>query len=363
MRAGIGLFSESEHDAAIAATIRDAGLDLAFHVPTWGKAITACDSHRPSVLLVSQQSDLNLAPFFTLIPNLKVLVLLKEPNFYAAQEARSHGASDVLLVPDELPKLPALLQRLRTGSASWGQLTLVCSPKGGCGGSLIAAGLAQAFAPNAVLVDLNLAYGGAETLLNLQPDRTVLDLAPLATELEERHLLQAVTPHASGIAVLCSPARASLEHRLGVAEASAILVGCRQQWVHTVVDLPGTNLELLSTLAKAADNLLLVTTPDPMAMRAVHLLLQGDALSDSRHVGLVVNRWTRRSPFRSAEMASRLGLPLLAEVPDDPVLASRVALGQPLFLENRQRSGRAAGALIQLAARLTHNGQRERRQA
>lgn len=358
MNVRVGLCSHGPSDQAVLAAIRDAGFAVAFHVvPTEG--VAACRSLQPEILLISQGEGVDLAAFRRLFPQMKLVILLDRPDFHLARQARWQGAAEVLLLPDDLGQLPLLLPQLVAGATfaapatPTNKLILVSSPKGGCGGSTVAAGLALALAPEAILVDLDLTYGSAETLLNLTADRSVLDLAPLAAELEERHVLQAITPHPSGLAVLCAPASGSPADRLTVEEAQAILQVCRRHWSHVVVDLPGGNVELLAALGQAADQVLVVTTPDPIAMRAVHLLQKGGGLPLGPQVGLVVNHWTRRAPFKSEQVASRLGLPLLAQIPEDALLAERVALGNPIVPVGCKRLGRAGAALVKLAEALS----------
>lgn len=342
---------------------------MAFHVYTQAEALSACRTQRPDFLLLNSKEALDLGPFLEANSQMKLILLLDEPDFHAAREARWQGAAEVLLLPDDLNRLPLILRQLSGGNvmipreSQRSKLTVVCSPKGGCGASVIAAGVALALAPEAVLVDLNLTYGGVETLLDLKPDRTVLDLAPLAGELEERHLLQAVTSHPSGLAVLGSPASGGPGDRMGVDEARAILEVCRREWAHVIVDLPGASVEMLSALARMADRVLLVTTPDPVAMRSVHLLLQRGGLPLMPQVGLVVNRWSASSPFRSTAVATRLGLPLLVEIPEDPHLAQRVVLGQPIVPKDRKKPGRAAAAILRLAESLSAKAPQGRRGA
>jgi len=365
----VGLCSRSLCDPTVVAAVRDAGLTMAFHVYTPHEAVSACRSHRPEIMLLNSLAGAELAPYREANPRMKIVLLMDSPDFHTAREARWQGAAEVLLLPDDLPRLPLLLRQLAEGSITpvrevgGNKLTLVCAPKGGCGTSVVAAGLALALAPDAALVDLNLTYGGADTLLDLRPDRSVLDLAPLAAELEERHLLQAVTAHSSGLAVLCAPASGLPGDHLGVSEAKAILQVCRRQWGHVVVDLPGASVELLSALSRLADHVLMVTTPDPVAMRPIHRLLRGGGLPLLPQVGLVVNRWTPRSPFRASEVAERLQLPLIAEIPDDPQLALQVALGEAFVPADRKRPGRAATAILRLADTLSPRPQTGRRGA
>lgn len=369
MKQRVGLCNRSLCDRAVVAAIRDAGFTMAFHLYTPAEALSACRADPPDILLLNSKEEIDLNSFLQANSHMKLVLLLDEPDFHRAREARWQGAAEVLLLPDDLNRLPLLVRQLADGAirtvteSDHNRLTVVCSPKGGCGASTTAAGLALALAPDAVLVDLNLTYGGIETLLDLKPDRTVLDLAPLAAELEERHLLQAVTTHSSGLAVLCSPANGAPGDRLVMEETRAILEVCRRQWRHVIVDLPGASVEMLTSFSRMADQVLAVTTPDPVAMRSVHLLLRGGGLPMAPQVGLVVNRWSGRSPFRSTAVAARLGLPLVMEIPEDPVLAQQVALGQPIIPVDRKKPGQAAAAILQYANSLSPKATTGRRGA
>lgn len=130
-----------------------------------------------------------------------------------------------------------------------------------------------------------------------------------------------------------------------------------------VLDLPpGTDkLERVLALVPRLDALALVTTPSDAARFVVAKSARAARRHAAREVGLVANMSAYRCPACGAEeplyeadggrrLAAATELPLWAEIPFDPRLASRTDAGMPIVLEDRDSP--ATRALRSLAARL-----------
>ena len=85
---------------------------------------------------------------------------------------------------------------------------VVCGAVGGCGASLLAGALALRWAVAGArpwLVELDLERGDLAGSWGLPADRTIADLAAVASELDGGHLRAAALPHPSGVSLLPGP--------------------------------------------------------------------------------------------------------------------------------------------------------------
>jgi pilus assembly protein CpaE len=220
----------------------------------------------------------------------------------------------------------------------------VVGAKGGCGASLVATNLAIALARHgtALLVDLHRGDGNDDLLLDLRPERTWADLLPVAAELEARHLDLATQDHLSGLRFLAAPSDPTqLDTRLVRLLQS---LAARVHWL--VLDVPPAARE-----ATVADTIVLVTTPDPPALRNVQRLLQRMAPENRHKARLVLNQFTRAHPGHPVSIASALECSLLGVLPPDPrAVGFQISFGRPCALDARSAFGRGAAAMARALA-------------
>lgn len=268
------------------------------------------------------------------------------------------GVVDCLLVPAELEALPAAIRKAAGSGSGEGRVYALYSAKGGSGKTLLAVVLALALQVrtqrSTLLVDLNLQFGGIETLLNLRPERNLQHLLPVAAEVAPELVARVACPHQSGLGVLCSPADPALAAGVSSQAVRQLLLGCRRFFDVVVVDLPSAlDAPTLAALT-VSDRVLYVVTPDALAVpplqRALEYLAASGTLAPDR-VSLVVNRVSGAADVRPTDLAGLTGLPVVGVVRAD---FRRV---QPLLSGDRDLlSPDAAGGpgrdIAQLAAAL-----------
>ena len=220
----------------------------------------------------------------------------------------------------------------------------IVGAKGGCGASLVATNLAIALARDGrtILVDLHNGDGSDDLLLDLRSERSWADLLPVAGELEPRHLDLATLAHPAGLRFLAAPRDPTpTETRLDL-----LLPALAAQFDWLVLDLSSS-----AGRPPLADKLLVVTTPDPPALRNVQRRLQR-LPPDSRPMArLVLNQFTRAHPGHPVSIASALECPLLGVLPPDPrAVGFQVSFGRPCALDGRSSFGRGAAAMARALA-------------
>jgi len=241
----------------------------------------------------------------------------------------------------------------------------IASGKGGVGKSHVAANLAYCIARadrRTLLVDADLGMANLDLLLGLTPGRNlghvVTGQVDLGATLMEGPGGMMFLPGASGLARaadLSEADRARLMDQLLGLEESAELI---------IIDTGAGISRNVIAFAAAADDVLVVTTPEPTAMTDAYgfiKVLHGTGYAG--RIGVVVNQAADRAEGRSvygrlAKTTSRfLGRVIydLGFLPHDSQVALAVRARRPVVA--CQPAAKISRALIELSARLLTDGQ------
>src|SRR5206468_2942367 len=91
-----------------------------------------------------------------------------------------------------------------------GRVVTVFAGKGGCGKSTMSTNLAVALAAGGArrvcLVDLDLSFGDVAIMMQLHPERSLVDAVPMAGRLDETAIRSLLTSYGPGIDALLAPA-------------------------------------------------------------------------------------------------------------------------------------------------------------
>jgi len=220
--------------------------------------------------------------------------------------------------------------------------------KGGVGKSTLTAnlGIAMAdFGANVIAIDANLTTPnlGMHLGIPLYP-KTMHDVLKGRVAITD-----AIYRHSSGLRVI--PAGISLEDLRGVdpKELSTHLLDLVGIVDHILLDASaGLGREAIAA-QESADETLLITTPDmPSVTDALKASKIGEQLG-TRTLGVVVNRITgRKHEMTYDEIATMIDARIVAEIPEDPVVAEAIAARTPI-VHHRPRSP-AAQEIKRLAA-------------
>jgi pilus assembly protein CpaE len=236
------------------------------------------------------------------------------------------------------------------------RVIVIASPKGGVGKSTIAANLAIALAATApmetVLVDLDVQFGDAASLLNLQPTHSIADAFGTTAALDTLILKTFLTVHPAGFYVLCGSESPTFSDKVSGAHIKRLLHQLSAQFRNVIVDTSaGLNEHTLAAL-EAASEVILVSSMDVSSIRsvrkAVEVLSELNLLPMSRHV--VLNFADRRSGLSVRDVEAVIGMPVDVAFPrsaDVPVCGNR---GEPFML--KKRGGPIAKSMNVLVGRL-----------
>jgi pilus assembly protein CpaE len=319
---------------------------------------------QPDIVLLHERKD---GSGIALIPLIKrevsdalIIYLAERRDPIRARDVNRAGAFDLLFLPEEINALEDVLGRAlrawQLGSGSreaaaefaWGrgQVIAFTSGKGGCGRSLLASTLAQTLmlesTVGVLLVDLNLQYGGVETYLGVENDRTLYDLTPVLQELNDNHIrsVTVVEPH-SQVEVLVSPADAEIGEQIGEEHVERLLRAARLYYDYILVDLPTEMTPISYTALEEADRIFYVMTPDALSFRIFSRVLDLYAkinVDPTDRLEVLLNRVSRDSELDARDVQQHFGFPVAGIFQEDfKRIQQAINRGHPLRTSRRER--------------------------
>jgi CRP-like cAMP-binding protein len=245
-----------------------------------------------------------------------------------------------------------------------GQVTVVYSPRGGSGQTVVAMNLAVALAQltpdRVVAVDLDLLFGHMPMLLDLVPRTALAAISPAAVRaLDRDSLAYYLTKHAeSSLRVLSGTLRPEESELVTGEHVRAIIEQLRRQFVHIVIDAGSRFSEPCLAAIEAADQVIVLTTPESSAARATQetqrVLRDLLAVPDDR-VRFVQNQPSPYGKLSASDLAAAVGSQRVFEVPFGGEDVTRAGLnGLPLVMS---RAGNPTSkAIVNLARDLEQSG-------
>src|ERR1700716_3724665 len=239
-----------------------------------------------------------------------------------------------------------------------GQVTVVFSPRGGAGQTVLATNLAVALAeltPDRVAVlDLDLLFGHVAMLLDLVPRTALAGISPAAIRALDRDSVGFyLTKHPeSSLRVMTGTLRPEESELVTGEHVRAIVELLRQQFVHVVVDAGSRFSESCLAALEVADEVMIISTPEPGVTHAIQesqRVLRDLLGVSSDRVRFIQNQPTPYGKLSGSELGALLGTQRVVEVPFGGEEVSKASLaGFPLVMS---RSGNPTSRAIVSIAR------------
>jgi pilus assembly protein CpaE len=306
-------------------------------------------------------------------PETGLVLIAREDSPELLRAAMQAGLRDVVSLPVSLEQLEASVRAAAQWSrtlrervageesaagALGGRLIAVAGAKGGVGTTTVALQLALA-AIRAMpgrpvcVVDFDLQKGDLRAFLDLPHRRSVVDLVEVAAEISVRHLQETLYTHNEGFRVLLAPEEGERGEEIDSGVARAVLNAVKARHALTVVDLGAQVSEAGAIGAEIANGVVIVTTPDVVALRGVRRLRdlwRRLEVRDDEDIRVVLNRASRKLEIQP-DLARKVVGSTLAQttIPDDfGAFETAVNTGSPVRVED----GKVRGAFDALAAEL-----------
>jgi pilus assembly protein CpaE len=288
-------------------------------------------AHAPQIFFldVSQlEGALRLAAIIAeQTPGAQVLAIASSCDQRTLLELMRAGIREFIPVPDGLGELDgaiervaAALERVPATIAVTDELIAFLPAKPGVGCSTVALNTSVALAAlsntKVLLADFDLNCGIIAFLLHLEADRSLLDAAEHAPQLDEE-LWPKLVSRVGGLDVLpAGPMRPGF--RIELPAVRYLLDFARRNYDVICADLSGLMERYSVELMQEAKRIFLVCTPE---LPSLHLARQKleylRSLDLENRVSLLLNRANKRALISSADIEKIIGLPVQLEIPND----------------------------------------------
>ena len=364
-----------EPDEEFAATLAFALGDEPRRVDGPAAVSRDLDEH-PEEVLVVVGPDVDLTQALDLAttwridrPDLGMVLLRRRIDVHVLGEAIRAGVREVVGPEDlgavvEAARRSADLSRRRRsagrsggeGDDREGRVITVFSAKGGCGKTTVATNLAAALARDGstrvCLLDLDLEFGDVAIALQLVPERTLVDLIPMAGTIDEHGIRSVLTSAGSGIDAVLAPTAPGDAARIGAALVPELVRALRAMYDVIVIDTPPAVTEHVLAAFDLADVTVLLATLDVPALKNLKVSLDTlDLLGYPKDTRLVVlNRADARVGLKLADVEETIGTPVSLQIPSSGDVPAAINRGQLIVRE--QPDHEVSRALRDLAARV-----------
>lgn len=344
-----------------ADSVQAGGIDAA------ARTLAVLPSPHLLVLDISETPDplADLAALDDLIdPHSRVIVLgtLNDIGFY--RQLAAAGVADYLVKPLSAESLSAALDAalITTAPAAAetrkGRATAVIGARGGVGASTVAANLAWLFGHSlgqrTALVDLDLQFGVAPLLFDLEASRGLRELLERPDRLDELFLERAMVRESERLFVLGAEEALDDTPRYDGDGLRSLLDELAARFDRVVIDLPRHAAAAHLAALETAGEIVIVTELTLTGLRDSNRLIRfARSAAPEARIVVTANRalGRRRDPVARREFAKALEAPLDHEIPFDEKAAARSQnVGQPFPRVGHAR--RTVKALTRLARAL-----------
>ena len=284
----------------------------------------------PSVCFLDVSSDREtglavLTGLTALKANLHVVVLVEEADPNLILQCLRSGAQEFLTRPFTQEQLRQVLEKLSRLSPSLsterGRVTAIIPAKGACGATTLACNLAvhhkRLSEGRVLLADLDPLTGTVSFLLKLKSTYSFLDALQHADSLDA-DLWKGLVCTSQNIDVLLPPEN-PVDSIQGLRSAAPVLDFARRVYDHVVVDVGSIYGDWTVSIARAADEVLVVSTNELPALQATARGLQYlESAGIQRHkTKLIINRFNKDAGLNKEMIEMALHTDVHHLVPSD----------------------------------------------
>ncbi len=313
------------------------------------------------LLKTENESPLDMAQYiYTEQPGSSLIFINDMQDFELLRDLMKIGVSDYYVLPEEKSLLVERINEvieirlsgdeiagtIESFKRGTGKVFTFYSGKGGAGKSFVSTAFAQTLklesTAKVLYIDLNLQYGGAETFLGVDSDRTIIDLFPVIHELNEHHIRNVATKEShSELDVLVSPRDAEMAEKIDEDFVYRLISASKRSYDFIVIDVPSWMEAKTFTALEEAERIYYVMNLDTIAIRvlkSVENLFQQLGLVTDERMELVMNFTGKDNELTKKDIERFVVYPTAAELRRDlKGVQSLMNLGEPLRKEAKEK--------------------------
>lgn len=282
------------------------------------------------VLLVQEQGDAGILELAQRIyqgfPGCAIALLVPELDLELVKSAMQSGVRQVIsednlsTMIDQIVQVALFEQGRAIEAGGEPRVIAVYSGRGGAGRTTIAVNLATSLAVagrRTALVDLNLNFGDASLLLNINAKDTIAELAQEKSSFTIEDIKSYSMQHSSGLHILCAPASPEFSEYITARHVEMLLTTMRPYYDFIIVDLNNDMADTTLTALENSDDIYLVAHRDISSLRSTKILLNVmTTLQQQDKLHLLVNA-DHTSIVNIKDFDRILNLPVAYVLPED----------------------------------------------
>lgn len=265
----------------------------------------------------------------------KVIVIGGSNDIVLYRELMRAGVSDYLIAPLSPLQFIDSISSLYVdpNAAPIGKVIVFVGAKGGAGASTVAHNvgwlIAEEVEDDVTIVDFDVAFGTAGLDFNQEPPQGVSDALASPERLDDVLLDRLLAKCTDRLSVLAAPAALDRDMDLDPSAYEAVLDVVRQSCPVVIVDLPHVWSSWAKQVLVAADEVVLVTSPDLAGLRNTKNLADLLVLARPNDAPprIVLNQCglPKRPEILAKDFADAVGRDVIANVPFDAMLFGTAA--------------------------------------
>jgi pilus assembly protein CpaE len=299
-------------------------------------------------------------------PETRVIIVGHENDILLYRKLVNMGVSNYLVAPASIASVISAVSEIyaEPGKEKIGRVYAVMGAKGGVGASTVAQGLALELAErrdaDVLLVDLDLCFGTSCIDLGVEPNRGLAELIGQADRLDVTMLDRVLLRRGLHLNLLGGAARLDAGRELDEFVVERILEVAQTHLRHIVLDIPHVWSGWVERALSAADEVVVVSTPELASLRNAMALVERAAglRPNDPSPKLVLNQVgvPRRQEITAKDVAAILKLQPALSVPFDSKCFSLAAARGKAVAEVARR-GPVARSYAKLAELISPAGE------
>ncbi|HWX90478.1 MAG TPA: AAA family ATPase [Rhizomicrobium sp.] len=276
-------------------------------------------------------------------PATKVIVVGRVNDVELYRELMRRGASEYLVAPLSPLQLIEVISGLYLdpGAAPIGRVVAVIGARGGAGSSTLSHNIGWCIAEelhiNTTIVDLDLPFGTVGLDFNDEASQGVCDALSAPERLDDVLLDRLLLKRGEHLSLFTAPAALERDYDAAPQSYEAVIAAVRQMTPCVILDLPHGWQPWIKASLLAADDVVIVATPDLTSLRNAKNIIElvKNARPNDTPPRLVINQVgvPKRPEIPSKDFAETMGLDPSAIIAFEPALFGQAANNGQMVIE------------------------------